>query len=175
MGAKRKYTAKGLAEKVEAYFASITRTVTLKERIETEETDEKGNPVYKTVPICNDSGEQIRQVEYVVPPTVLGLCDYLGISCKTWDSYCEDERYGNTTIRARTRMYAYLQGQTLTRPDKALKGILFNIENNFPDFTKTAAMNRREQELRIAKMEAEIKALEQGAPGMGGVAIYDDV
>ena len=177
MGRKKKYTAKELEKRVAAYFASITRTVTIKEKVE--KKDDRGRTVFEWEPVRNDAGEEIKQVEYVVPPTVAGLTDFLKIDHDTWAAYCDSEKYpefSDTTKRTRARMFAYLQGETLTRPDKALKGILFNITNNYPDFANTASMDRREQELRIAKMEAELTALQKGQSAAGReVTIIDDV
>lgn len=179
MGRKKKYTAKELEKRVAAYFASITRTVTIKEKVDTGKKDDKGHTIWEYKPIVNDAGDEIKQIEYVIPPTIGALCDFLNIDDSTWEAYCKDDEhpeYVRTTKRARGRVFAYLQGETLTRPDKALKGILFNISNNFPDFAETADMDRREQELRIAKMEAELMALQKGQSAAGReVTIIDDV
>ena len=134
MGAPKKYTAKKLREKVEAYFASITRQRELTEPKATGYRDEKGHMIYEDVPILNSLGEPVMVTEYVVPPTVGDLSAFLGIHRDTWHDYCDREKhpeFSDTTTRARGRIHAYLEREVLTRSGKDLKGVLFNLENNF--------------------------------------------
>lgn len=179
MGRPMKYNAKKLEAGINAYFASITRTVTVKEKVDTGEKDDKGHTIWKYEPIVNDAGDAIKQVEFVIPPTIGGLCDFLKIDPSTWKEYCDEQKhpeFSKTTKRARGRVYGYLQGETLTRPDKMLKGILFNIENNFPDYAECVEMGRREQELRVQMLEAQLMALQTGQEAKGKeVTIIDDV
>ena len=134
MGRPKKYTKKTLAEAVERYFASITRIVTMTELIETGERDDKGHKIFERRPITNSLGEEAKVEEYIVPPTVGGLCQFLGIHRSTWWNYCDNEKHPeffDTTSYARGRIHAYLEQESLTRQGKDLKGILFNLENNF--------------------------------------------
>ena len=59
-GRPKKYTKKGLEKAVEGYFASISR-------------DER----------------EAWEAEYKRPPTVSGLCLYLGIDRSTWRNYAD--------------------------------------------------------------------------------------
>lgn len=129
MGRPKKYNPLRLRRAVDAYFTSISRTVTAKEPVDTGRRDDKGHVVYDYIDICNDNGEPIRHIEYVFPPTVGGLCQFLGIHRSTWADYCEQEEFSDTTTRARGRMRAYLEEQLLTRKD--VRGVIFDLMNNY--------------------------------------------
>lgn len=132
-GRPKKYKSrKALAEAIESYFASISRTVTATERYDTGEKDSDGHAILRTRDILNDLGEKITYTEYVVPPTVGGLCDYLGIHRSTWADYCDEKEhpeFSDTTTRAQGRMRAWNEQELLTRKD--VKGIIFNLQNNY--------------------------------------------
>lgn len=118
-GRPKKYTKTGLQKAVDGYFASISRTVRVR--------DEDG------VPVCNDAGEDIRVTEYVRPPSVGGLCLFLGIDRSTWQNYCDRKLHpelAEITAQARVRMEAYLEEQLLTR-EKNVQGLIFNLQNNY--------------------------------------------
>jgi len=131
MARPKKYSKKELAEAVERYFDSITRIVTVQERRETGELDDKGHKVYEMVPVENKLGEPAEVEEFIVPPTVGGLCSFLGIHRSTWAEYCDKDthpEFSDTTTRAGGRIRAYLEQQLLTRKD--VKGIIFDLQNN---------------------------------------------
>lgn len=131
MGRPPKYTKKTLDEAVERYFDSITRIVAVTEKKATGQRDEKGHMLYEDSPVINKLGESVEVTEYIVPPSVGGLAAFLGIHRDTWAAYCTDKKFSDTTTRARGRIHAYLEQESLTRSGKDLKGILFNLENNF--------------------------------------------
>lgn len=131
MGAHKKYTPKTLDRAVRQYFKSISREVTVTERKATGEKDEKGHEIYEDVPVINSLGEEMKVTQYLIPPTVGGLSDYLGIHRDTWNAYCRMEEFSDTTTYAQGCMHAYLEQESLTRSGKDLKGVLFNLENNF--------------------------------------------
>lgn len=119
MGRPKKYTKKGLEKAVDGYFASISRKVRA--------LDEDGEAVY------NDAGDSIWVTEYVRPPTVGGLCLYLGIDRSTWQNYADRKLHpelAEITAYARVRMEAYLEEQLLTR-EKNVQGLIFNLQNNY--------------------------------------------
>lgn len=131
-GREKKYTAKALRESVENYFASISRTAPVKELVPTGELDERGHKIFELQPVMNDLNEIMLRKEYVIPPTVSGLCEYLGIHRSTWANYCDKElhpEFFDTTTRARGRMRAYLEEQLLTRKD--VRGVIFDLQNNY--------------------------------------------
>ena len=134
MGAPKKYTARTLKKAVEEYFKSITREVVMTENKPTGEKDKMGHMIYEAVEIVNSLGKKMVITEYLVPPTVGGLSDYLGIHRDTWNDYCNREKhpeFSDTTTYAQGRIHAYLERESLTRQGKDLKGVLFNLENNF--------------------------------------------
>ncbi len=124
---RKKYGPKSLAAGIERYFASIRRTVTAVERVE---TGEKGSKAYVEQPILSDVGEPIRYREYVVPPTILGLCEYLGLSRETWEEYCDPlihPEYRQAAALARDRMQDWSQRALLTRKD--VRGLIYILQN----------------------------------------------
>lgn len=131
MARPKKYTKKTLAEAVERYFASITRIVPVTEMVDTGTRDDKGHKVYERVAVKNSLGEEAKVEEYIVPPTVGALCEYLQIHRSTWADYCDHNlhpEFSDTTTRARGRLRAYLEQQLLIRKD--VKGIIFDLQNN---------------------------------------------
>jgi len=119
-GRPKKYgSKKALAEAVERYFHSISRTVPA--------LDALGQP------ICNDDGDEIKLTEYLRPPSVSSLCLYLGIDRSTWQNYCDTKQHPEfkaITSETRARIEAYLEEELLTRT-KGVQGIIFNLQNNF--------------------------------------------
>lgn len=104
-GRPKKYTKKGLEKAVEEYFSSISR----------------------------DADGEVWAAEYKRPPTVSGLCLYLGIDRSTWQNYADRElhpEFQEITAYAKMRMEAYLEEQLLTR-EKNVQGLIFNLQNNY--------------------------------------------
>lgn len=104
-GRPKKYTRKGLEKAVEGYFASISR----------------------------DAGGEAWAAEYKRPPTVGGLCLYLGIDRSTWQNYADRRLHPELqeiTAYAKMRMETYLEEQLLTR-EKNVQGLIFNLQNNY--------------------------------------------
>ncbi len=115
MKEKRWTGGTALEAAVAGYFRSISRTVTAEER---------------GAPILNDAGEPIRYREYVVPPTVWGLCEYLGISRATWESYCDPRRhpqFRSAAALARDLMQDWSQRALLSRKD--VRGLIYILQN----------------------------------------------
>ena len=134
VGAPKKYSKKGLRTAVERYFDSITREVKLTEKVPTGTYDEKGHMIYEDRPVMNRLGEEVIVTEYLIPPSEGGLSAFLGIHRSTWWNYCDNDKHPeffDTTSYARGRIHAYLEQESLTRQGKDLKGVLFNLENNF--------------------------------------------
>ena len=132
MARPRKYSKKALREAVDRYFDSITRMVAVTEKQDRGRRDDKGHIVFDEVPVTNRLGEQVEVLEYVVPPTVGGLCEALGIHRSTWAEWCDPNKhpeYSDTTTHARGRMRTWCEEQLLIRKD--VKGIIFNLQNNY--------------------------------------------
>lgn len=120
-GRPKKYGGKkALSEAIERYFNSISRTIYAKD----EETGEI---------ICGDDGREITVTQYIRPPSVSGLCLYLGIDRTTWFNYCDEKahpEFREITAMTRGRLEAYLEEQLLMR-EKGVQGIIFNLQNNY--------------------------------------------
>lgn len=132
MSRPRKYTPNTLKKAVNDYFDSISRLVPLTEKKNTGRKDGDGHVIYEEVPVLNRLGAQATVLEYLVPPTVGGLCEHLGIHRSTWADYCDAQQhpeFSDTTTHARGRMRAWLEEQLLTRKD--VKGIVFDLQNNY--------------------------------------------
>ncbi len=148
-----KYTPEELRAALERYFESICRTVDAEDR--------NGEP------LTNDRGEVIRRVQYVVPPSVSGLCLSLGIGRSEWREYLDAEKHplhAKEAELAAERIEAYLEGELVTR-GTGVQGLIFNLQNNYGyrrgGDTKTAArttlggMSFREK-LDAAEQAAEV-------------------
>lgn len=132
MARPKKFTAVKLRKEVCRYFDSISRTVTVTEKKDSGERDSHGHVIWKTVEVYNNLGEPLQKKEFIIPPTVGGLCEFLGIHRSTWNDYCNPElhpEFSDTTTRARGSMRAYLETELLTRKD--VKGVIFDLQNNY--------------------------------------------
>ena len=129
MGRSKKYNAKKLSAAVERYFGSISRMTPVLERYDTGKTDEKGHTIYGEREVKNRLGETVERLEYLIPPSIGGLCVFLGISRDTWSEYCADTKMAGICRDARERVQLWNEEELLTRKD--VKGIIFNLENNF--------------------------------------------
>lgn len=148
MGAEKKYTPQTLKNAVARYFKSITREVVLTEKVPTGKKDQYGHEVFEDKPMLNRLGKEITVIQYVIPPTVGDLADFLKIHRSTWDDYCKQEEFSDTTTHARGLMHAYLERESLTRQGKDLKGVLFNLENNYGYSEKATVGGSLEELLR---------------------------
>lgn len=158
MGAPKKYDEKTLARAVERYFKSITREVALTERKPTGQRDKMGHEIYEEVPVKNALGKEVTVTEYLVPPSALDLAAFLGIHKSTWENYCNHEKYPeffDSTERALGRIHAYLIRESMTRQGKDLKGILFNLENNFGYKERMELTNDTVESFLQRQLEAE--------------------
>ena len=65
-----------------------------------------------------------------MPPTVWGLCEYLGISRATWESYCDPRRhpqFRSAAALARDLMQDWSQRALLSRKD--VRGLIYILQN----------------------------------------------
>lgn len=131
LGRKKKYSAATLRKAVDRYFQSISRVADVTEEVWTGELDENGHRVYERVPVKNQLGETVRRVEFLLPPEEGALCRALGISTTTWESYGRTEGMAEIVEDAKDTIRAWLWREMLTRSGKDVKGIQFNLENNY--------------------------------------------
>jgi hypothetical protein len=125
---KKKYGPKSLAEGIDRYFASIRRTVTATEKVE---TGEKGAKAVVEQPILSDTGEPIRFREYVVAPTLWGLCEALGISLSEWSRLADRSLHPElqeAVQRAGALMREWKEQTLLTRKD--VRGLIYHMQNH---------------------------------------------
>lgn len=123
-----------LRKKVERYFDSITREKVLTEKQPTDQLDKYGHIVFEDVPIINKLGKPVTVTEYVYPPTVADLCTFLGIKHSCWANYANPEKHPEfveTITYAQARMRDWNEKELLMREGNNVKGIIFNLENNY--------------------------------------------
>lgn len=129
---KKSFTKGELEAAVREYFASITREVVIQERVPTGEKDSWGHDVYEWRDVKNNLGEKAKRTEYLVPPTLGGLCIYLGIANSTWSRWKEhpkkSETFKDIFEFVEDRMIAWRKEQVLIRKD--VKGLIWDLEVN---------------------------------------------
>ena len=132
MARQKKYTAATLGKACERYFAAITRRVKVTEMVDSGKRDEKGHVVLIPVPVKNTLGEEVEVTEYIIPPSMHELYLFLGIDKSTWSRYmAESEDHARVGTAVFERMKAWNEHEMVTREGKNLKGILFNLTNNY--------------------------------------------
>ena len=133
-GRPKEYTPEKLLRGVRRYFDSITREVQMKEPVDTGKKDDHGHTVFEMVPVENKLGKPVMITEYLVPPSKGELSLFLGIHRSTWDNYHDHSTYPELApiVEAADAMIqAWNEHQLLTRSGKDVKGIIFNLENNY--------------------------------------------
>lgn len=130
----KKYTKKALERAVQEYFDSISREIELTEKVDTGQKDKAGHVIYENRTILNKLGQPMKVTEFLVPPNVQDLCDYLVIHRSTWWEYSDPEKNPELApicARVKDVFLGYREKQLLTRPGKDIKGIVFDLENNY--------------------------------------------
>lgn len=141
MGTK-KYTAAAFSRGCKAYFASISyqRPVTRPEMILDDDglplLDDYGHTRYKQVPVITADGKEAWETCWIEPPSIQGLCLYLGIDASTFSRYQkpdpedpDSEKLAEAAKMAKARVEAYLISRL---EDKgAANGTKFNLQHNF--------------------------------------------
>ena len=134
MATKRRFTPRSLEKAVDRYFASIRRTAAATERIET------GPKTFEERPILSDTGEPILCREYVVAPTVWGLCEALGVTPAEWNRLCdrrEHPEFQDAVQRASGLMREWREQAMLTRKD--VRGLIYHLQNHLGGLDELAA------------------------------------
>lgn len=141
-GREKKYTAAALERTCEAYFASISYEETVMKSVPATDEDgvllkdDKGHTMYKHIPVITKDGKEAVQTVWIEPPSIMGLCLFLGLHRSTFLRYGdmngddeESERFRNTVTRARGRVEAY--NISRLEDKSAARGAIFNLQNNF--------------------------------------------
>ena len=134
MRQRRYRTAAALEKAVNAYFLSITRRKAVTEKIDTGMKDKDGHTIWEERTVHNQLGEPVILTQYLVPPQVAGLCEFLRIHRSTWANYSDPQQhpeFAAVTEAARDRMRAWNERELLTREGKDVRGIIFNLQNNY--------------------------------------------
>lgn len=111
-----KYTdASVLQSKIDAYFDSISRLVV--------RCDNDGQV------ICTRGGDESLALEWLEPPTLSGLCLYLGIDKECFRKYGQDREFADVVKRAMQRLENYLERELFRQ--KQIQGIMFSLKSNY--------------------------------------------
>lgn len=142
-GRPKKYTAAGFQRACEAYFDSICYREKRLKRVMvmnddgTPAMDDKGHIRHRYEQVKTADGKLAYETVWIEPPSLTGLCLYLGIDRATFSRYGtydpehpeESEKFCNTVTRARGRVEAYLESRLEDK--SAARGAIFNLQQNF--------------------------------------------
>lgn len=118
---------KVLADLCDKYFRSITRTKAKTEQVP-DGYDEKGKQLYRDDPVlCND-GTPYLETQWLEPPTLSALADYLQVDRKTLINYRDKDEFFRTLRAAKTKIERYLASGLVTVANP--KGYEFSLLNN---------------------------------------------
>ncbi len=132
MGRYKEYESEAaLFRGVKSYFDSITRREKVLEPKDTGELDKYGHKIYEMVPAKNGKDEEVFHTVYLLPPSVGDLCEHLKISSSTWHRYCQNEDLKEVTEWATDRFKNWRMSELVTRPDKLIGGIKYDLELNY--------------------------------------------
>lgn len=154
MGRYKEYRSEAaLWRAVKSYFDSITRREKVMEPHDTGVLDKYGHKVIEMVPALNGNGEEVFHTVYLLPPSVGDLCERLKISSSTWHRYCQEPEFEEVTEWASDRFKNWRMGELVTRPDKMLGGIKYDLELNY----KTAP----KKPVAVTVIGGELKGLDE--------------
>lgn len=87
-------------------------------------TDKKGRPEVVYAPMEGADGNPITRREYIVPPTIAGIYNHLGISHQAWSEYSKRPKYRETVEWAQAQIREYLEAEIITRQGNT-NGLIF--------------------------------------------------
>lgn len=142
-GRPKKYTAASFQRACEEYFDSICYEKPKMSKVPVWDDngypvlDDFGHQMYRFEQVVTRNGDQAMETIWTEPPSLTGLCLYLGIDRATFARYGsydpenpeESEKFCNTVSRARGRVEAYLESRLEDK--SAARGAIFNLQNNF--------------------------------------------
>lgn len=154
MGRYKEYRSEAaLWKAVKSYFDSITRNEPVLEPRDTGVFDKYGHKIYEMVPALNGKKEEVIHTVYLLPPSVGDLCEHLKISCSTWHRYCQKPEFEEVTEWATDRFKNWRFGELVTRPDKMIGGIKYDLELNYKMAPKKA--------VEVTVVGGELKGMEE--------------
>lgn len=166
MPKRKEYTQETFRRAVDKYFAGISRRVAVKELVPTGHYTQKGAPVLEPRDVKNDAGKLVMEQEYVVPPSLGGLCLHLGISRATWGRYASTAGYSDVCDEAKLRVEEYLERQLIQTP-KAARGIIFNLQANF-DWRERRELELGAETREVLSMDDKVSLLREIASDFSG-------
>ena len=93
----KKYTAGGFRNACKAYFDSISyECPVMRQKAEIDDAgfpvlDDYGHVKYRHEPIVTAAGKEATELRWIEPPSVQGLCLYLGIDTATFWRYTKPD------------------------------------------------------------------------------------
>ena len=134
MGRKKSYTEKSFQKACTEYFNSISAERPVQELYDTGRKNKKGLPVMAYRDVIQDSGKDkgkpIMQRVYFIPPSMLALYLYLGISKQTASNYKKQGGlYEKALIEADLKVEEY-KARALNEGVKRPQGIIFDLQCN---------------------------------------------
>ena len=128
---RKQMSAAALEEAVDRYFRSISREKLLTEKTETGETDKNGKPITVDTAVLNALGEVVTVTEFLLPPTRWGLLHSLGLTEEDWHALSRKPALSAVVRQAEARLVDWRFQQILSLPGKDIKGLLFDLEQNY--------------------------------------------
>lgn len=134
----KKYTAAGFRKACNGYFNSISyETTVMRQKADLDDAgypqlDAFGHIKYKHEPIVTADGNEAKELRWIEPPSIQGLCLYLGIDAATFWRYTNDEEdlsLAKEAKLAKARVEAYLISRLEDK--SAANGTKFNLQHNF--------------------------------------------
>ena len=141
-GRPRKYkSVEELENAIEYYFNSITMDVPRVMTVQVGETED-GKPILEERTLTNNAGEPIVDTEYIQRPSILGMCQHMGILSETLKEYeGYGEEYSQTITHARERIQAFKIDQLYTV--KNPRGVMFDLNVNY------GMVEKKEQDVKL--------------------------
>lgn len=134
MARKKIYTEKSFFNTCENYFKSISALRPVQELYDTGRTNKKGLPVMAYRDVIKDSGKEagkpLMQRVYFVPPSMLGLYLYLGVSKQTASNYRKQGGLYEEALEAAELKVEEYKARALSEGIKRPQGIIFDLQCN---------------------------------------------
>lgn len=122
------------------------------------EKDKEGHDKRRWELVKTADGKPAKREVWLEPPTVTGLCAWLGISRETWREYAGKEGYAEVVESARRRIETYLQTRMI-EDGKSARGAIFSLQHNFG--WKTRSEVSVDEPTRAAMVAAGPQTLEE--------------
>lgn len=130
MGRKKSYTEKSFQNACTEYFNSISAERPVRELYDTGRINKHGYPVMAYRDVLKSDGKPMMQRVYFVPPSMLALYLYLGITKQTASNYKrQGGLYEKALTEAELKVEEY-KARALNEGIKRPQGIIFDLQCN---------------------------------------------